>query len=167
MWEVVKEIQRVKGLESRLKKTTTPDRKKSLETELSKAVAEIKPKQKTKKTDSEHLFERFKNVVLETYERSKLLQQAMSVVYQPPVIEAYSDKDYKKQEVKTEKKKSFDQEQLMNIQKEGKLDALHLTPWKVNERAFAFKFQHYNEYELWKLITPAGQSLAFIAYELA
>lgn len=167
MWEVVKEIQRVKGLESRLKKESTSKRKNSLETELAKAVAELKPKRKSKKTDPEHLFTRFKNVVLETYERSKLLQQAMSISYQPPIIEAYTDKDYTKKEIKTEEKKSFNQEQLMTIQKEGKLDNMHLTPWKINERALPFKLRYYDEYEMWKLLTPAGQSLAFIAYELA
>ena len=156
MWEVREAMHAVKvaTLESRI----DPEMPK-------RSLDAILPKKKKSKKPA---FGRFKNVVLETYERSKLWHHMTEPAYIPPVIEAYADKEYKSATpLEPKEEKSFTPEKLAAIQKEGKLDNLHLSPWKINERAFPVKLQHYDAYELWKLFTPAGQLLAFIAYELA
>ncbi len=159
--------------ESRLERITCEEKIEKHPTQKKKSESHDPSKKKTlkikKSVDEVAVFERFhslRNVLLEQYTRSRFFEEAM-VTYTPPVIEAYTDKEYTKMMFAAEEeKKPFSYEKVEEIQRETKFMDKFL-PGRIASHGMHIKLQHWDDYAIWKMVTPGGQLLAFIAYEIA
>ena len=170
MEEVRKAIRRVRytkpthDLEDRVKPAVLIEighKPKKKKTKAKKSVDEL--------AVGELRFKSLRNVLLEQYTQGVRWWEESSVAsYTPPVIEAYADKDYRGMlPVFEQREKSFDYEKVKELQKAAKFADLKLTPWKASPTNNLFKMVYFDDYAAWKWITPGGELLAFIAYDLA